>query len=288
MKNLVSAYRFCEDFTKSHYENFPVASMLFPKNKRSSVYPVYAFARTADDIADSDVLTSDLKIAELSNMRDLLRKSINGESIDSKESNELIYTALIDVINKLKIPAVLFEKLLDAFMQDSVKQKYKSFKELLEYSDNSANPVGRIVLYISGFNEKDNPTMFEKSDFICTALQLINFWQDVSRDLIIKRVYIPEEYMLKYGYTYEMLFEKKENDSFVKIIKELVLKTDELFQKGESLKNDLSGRLRLEFKATYSGGKTISKKIKNIDYKVLSERVKITKFDKLLILLKSV
>ena len=130
--------------------------------------------------------------------------------------------------------------------------------------------------------------MFEKSDFICTALQLINFWQDVSRDLIIKRVYIPEEYMLKYGYTYEMLFEKKENDSFVKIIKELVLKTDELFQKGESLKNDLSGRLRLEFKATYSGGKTISKKIKNIDYKVLSERVKITKFDKLLILLKSV
>ena len=278
---LIDSYKYCENIAKENYENFPVGSLLFPKKKRKYIYAIYAFARSADNIADSG------KLSEVEKLNQLNELNINLTDIQNGKTNfkNQIFTALADTIKNNNIPIDEFTNLLKAFKQDSVKQKYKNFGELLEYSEISANPIGHLVLYVSGF--KYDNELFTLSDNICTALQLINFWQDVSRDLDIGRIYVPSVEMEKYEYTYEYLNNRIENENFRTLIKYLVDETEKLFLKGKAIENHLSGRLKYEIRATYIGGMTILNKIRKNNYNVLGKRVKLNKIDKSLLIIKS-
>ena len=281
------AYSLCKEFTIRHYENFPVGSFLIPADKRKYIYSIYSFARYSDDIADSVEFSETEKLQKLNELESELFKIYKKDS-DLKDTlitdTEFIFTALSHTVNELKIPIEEFVKLLNAFRQDSVRQSYSDFSELLEYSDLSANPIGHLVLYVFGYDPVKNKECFEYSDKICTALQLTNFWQDVSVDLKMKRVYIPENIMKENNYSMDMLYSKTENDDLRNIIKLLVDKTYILFSEGKEITNTVNGRLRYELKATIAGGVEILKKIEKINYSVLSQRVKLNKAEKIKLL----
>jgi len=288
ISDILASYEYCKKITINHYENFPVASVLFPGSKRKHIYSIYAFARTADDIADSNKYTSNEKIDFLNEIEHDFLDSLD-EKFKSKTSySGKILPALCDTIKNFNIPEIEFLNLLKAFKQDAVLKRYNNFSELIEYSKLSANPIGHLVLYVSGYNPASNSELFEKSDKICTALQLTNFWQDVSIDLNINRIYIPLTIMHNYGYNEKLFYKKTENQNFKSIMKFLVSKTYSIFDEGKSITDILNRRLNLEFKAIYNGGTAILEKIRKSDYKVLSKRVSLGKKDKLFILLKSI
>ena len=278
------AYRYCKEIAISHYENFPVGSLLIQKKKRKFIYSIYAFARFADDIADLGKYSEKEKLKKLNELDIELTKIEKGNLYNLIPETKNIFMALYNTVNELKIPVEKFRNLLSAFKQDAVKQSYQTFEELIAYSQYSANPVGQLVLYVFGYGPERDKKIFERSDKICTALQLTNFWQDVSVDLNMKRVYIPHRIMKEFGYNESLLFQKLENDDFRKIIKSLVIKTRTLFEEGKDIVTMLNGRLKLEIKATIAGGEEILNKIESINYNVLSRRVDINNFDKLKLL----
>jgi squalene synthase HpnC len=267
---VIRSLKYCRDLAKSHYENFPVGSILVPKNKRDLVYSIYAFARSADDIADNPEYLQEEKLEKLNSLNEMLVSgNLNPDSFGfSKFLPALFYT-----IDKGKIPLTYLTDLLSAFKQDSVKNRYDTFEELTDYSSRSANPVGRIVLTIFGYDESRDMNLFSYSDRICTALQLTNFWQDVSVDLTLNRVYIPSTEMKKFGYSYDDLFAGRENNNFIRMIGSLIHQTEDIFKSGAPILNEVKGRLRLELKATYLGGNYILDLIRSIDYRVLKNRV---------------
>jgi squalene synthase HpnC len=285
---LEEAYKYCESVARSHYENFPVASFFIPKNKRKYIYNIYAFARLADDIADSDSLSPVEKTIKLDKLDKELKDCF--ENVYNNENNDQlnIFKALHNTAFELNINADEFSNLLKAFKQDAVKQRYDKFEELIEYSNYSANPIGHLVLNTFGYHSENDEELFRLSDNICTGLQLINFWQDVGRDLEINRIYIPFKEMQKFNYSEELLLKKIENDDFINLIKSLVEMTKEIFNKGKGIEKKLTGRLKLELKAIYNGGNEIIKKIEKINYKVLSGRVEIKKSDKMKLVLKTI
>lgn len=272
---------------KSNYENFPVASFFIPKSKRSYLHSIYAFARTADNIADSRYLDPDDKLIKLSYMRNFLE--MDSESIERLPDVHFrnVFYALEDTIRTLGIKREEFFDLLTAFEQDAVKNRYEKYEDIIKYSGYSANPVGHLVLNVFGYDEMNHEKLFALSDNICTGLQLANFWQDVSRDLIMNRIYIPKKTMESFKYSYEELFQRIENDCFKRMMAHLVDETYELFSKGRELSDNLEGRLKYELKAIICGGETILSMIRSINYKVLSKRVSLSKTGKLGILMKA-
>jgi len=282
-----AAYCYCENLTKSNYENFPVASYFIPKSKRKYIFSIYAFARTADNIADSKYLMPEEKTYKLEYMEDLLLNFGNyDDSLDLHFKN--IFTALHDTIKQLELRNDDLLNLLKAFKQDVKVNRYEKFDDILSYSAISANPVGRLVLRIFGYDYEKHNDLYKLSDKICSALQFANFWQDVSVDLKINRVYIPIEVMSKHDYSLDDLYLKSETDKFKKVIKELVEMTEQLFTEGGELTKYLNGRLKVEIKATVKGGMKVLGLIKKSNYKVLSQRVKLSKTDKAKILLTSI
>jgi squalene synthase HpnC len=199
-----------------------------------------------------------------------------------------IFTALHDTIDKLDLRKDDLLNLLKAFKQDVTVNRYERFDDILAYSDISANPVGRLVLRIFGYDNIKDKKLYDLSDKICSALQFANFWQDVSVDLKINRVYIPTEIMDRNNYRLEDLYLKVETDKFKKVMKELVERTEHLFIEGNDLTKFLDGRLKIEIKATVKGGMKILDLIKKTNYKVLSTRVKLSKADKAKILVTSI
>jgi len=250
------------------------------------MYSVYAFARTADNIADSKYLKPQDKIEKLEEMGEMV-----SEFDEARVKNDMhfrnIFTALTDTISALSLSKQDFYDLLRAFRQDAVKSSYERFEDILEYSKYSANPVGRLVLQIFGYERERYGELYKMSDDICTALQLANFWQDVSRDMRMNRVYIPEDLMKKYNYTKDQLFESVENDNFKRLMSHLADETEALFKSGKALPSHLKGRLKYELRAIINGGMSVLKMIRKEKYKVLSRRVKIKPARKLLILIKS-
>lgn len=280
-----SSFKYCENIAKKHYENFPVASLLLPSDKRKHLYAVYVFARTADDYADESNggITREKRIELIDEWNDKLK-----DCYDGKADNP-VFIALQDTIGKFDIPIVLFEKLLTAFKQDVNKNKYNTFDELLFYSDNSANPVGRIVLLIFGC--KDDK-LFNYSDKICTALQLTNFWQDIEIDLMKDRIYLPSEDMKRFGYSYEDLKGKITDGNFRQLIKLETERTRKLFEEGKPLLNEITKynnlkNLRRELKLTWLGGNEILNKIINNNYEIFNKRSKLKKTDFVKLLMKA-
>lgn len=259
------AYQYCRLIARNHYENFPVASFLIPARLRNHIYAVYAFARHADDLSDEHQ-----DEAGLEEWEQLLHRSM------AEKPDHPIFVALSDTIHKFDLPVVLFEKLISAFRQDLHKRRYKNFEELLAYCDNSANPVGHIILYLNGYRDKE---LLDFSDNICTALQLTNFWQDVTIDYQKNRIYMPQDNLRRHHVTEAQIRDRVFNDEFKNLIKSLVDRTKELFMKGAPLFGRVSGRLKWELKFTTMGGIAILNKIAAIEYNVLKIRPVLNKLD---------
>lgn len=272
--NLDKSYDYCRQLTLSHYENFPVASWLIPKAKRKHIFSVYAFARIADDIADEGNEAKDRKIEHLRIYRDDFLTKSNSDNYPH-------FPALWDTLNRFEIPKALFTNLIDAFIQDNEKSTYKNFEELIGYCQKSANPVGRIILHLFDYK---NEKMFQLSDNICTALQLANFWQDLSLDLKKGRCYLPQDDLRKFKVSIDELKSQKFNGEVRELIKFQIDRTLKLFRDGEELLNHLQGLLKLEIKLTILSGKRILKKIERMNYNTLTDRPKISLFDKLSLL----
>jgi hydroxysqualene synthase len=273
-----SAFEYCEKIAKSHYENFPVG-LFVPLNLRKYVYCIYAFARTADDIADDETVTAEIRLRKLNEYDKKIDDCYMGISEDP------IFEALEETVSKFTIPKKLLKDLLYAFKMDVEKNRHSTFEDLLFYSSHSANPVGRLILIL--FNIKDEK-MYNFSDNICTALQLANFWQDITIDLKKDRIYIPLSYLNRFKYSEDMLFENVYNDNFKELMKELIIKTQNIFNEGKNLINFLYGKLKFEIILTHLGGNLILKKIIDSEYDIFNRRPIITNKDKALLLIKTI
>ncbi|HMY76522.1 MAG TPA: squalene synthase HpnC, partial [Blastocatellia bacterium] len=192
--SLEAAYAYCRQMAESHYENFPVGSVLIPSQLRKHVYSIYAFARTADDFADEGYETSGLtetqRLAALDDWQQKLDRCFAGDA------DHPVFIALAATVKDLNLPKKLLADLLSAFKQDVTKRRYADFDEVLDYCTRSANPVGRLILLLFGYRDE---RLHQLSDHICTALQLANFWQDVAVDIQKDRVYLPEDDMARFG-----------------------------------------------------------------------------------------
>lgn len=282
--DLNSAYKKCEALADSHYENFPVAKMV-PRKIRSHVAAVYAFARTADDIADENHETiaadSPLRVKLLDEYAAQISIALHSPA-ELNPKWEWIFLPVADTIKKFDIPPSLFTDLVSAFSQDVAKKRYADYDELFDYCRRSANPVGRLVLILHGFRDDER---FAMSDAICTALQLANFWQDMSVDRSKNRIYIPQD---QWGaLAEEDFFAPMASEAVRSCLCRQVIFTEELFKKGEKLPRLLPFPLSLEIRLTLAGGRAILKKIEAQKFDTLSSRPAITKADKLKLLLKA-
>lgn len=275
---VTQAFQFCEHLARDHYENFPVASLMIPREKRPHVYAIYSFARIADDYADEPGLTPAERVNSIGEWEEQLIDAYRGHA------HHPVFVALRETIDRFEIPADLFQSLLIAFRSDVTRHRYESFEEVLEYCENSANPIGRLMLLL--FNYRSETTM-EFSDSICTALQLTNFWQDVAVDLKKDRVYIPMEDIREFGYSEEELLGFHCSQAFKDLMCYQVERTQQMFQEGKPLLSAIGSDLRMELKLTWKGGMRILKKIERQDYDVFARRPSLSLVDKTAILLSS-
>lgn len=267
------------ELAAAHYENFPVASILLPKDLRKHIAVIYWFARTADDIADEGNKTQLERQSELDLFIEKFRAALRGEV------NEPKWLALAHSISSRSLTAVYFEDLVSAFRQDTMKVRYSNDDELLDYCRRSANPVGRLLLELFGIR---NAEANQYSDRICTALQLINFYQDVSIDIQKGRIYIPLGTLRKFHLSETDFIKEEQKQKFAQMMKEMLREAEKMMLEGRNLLPFLPFRLRFEIAATINGGLEIIKKIRNIRYQVSTIRPVLKKSDYLSIGIKSV
>lgn len=273
-----SAYLSAEKFARAHYENFPVISFLVKKELRKHVAILYWFARTADNIADDPNLPDEEKMIKLNHFEGRLTSLLLGNYENDYE------TALHNTITVMHLTPDLFYDLLTAFRQDLIKKRYQSFEGLLDYCKYSANPVGRLILELNGI--RDN-SAFHYSDKICTALQLINFYQDVKIDHDMNRIYFPLDEMSMFAVTENMFELNKINLNLEKLVKYNIDRADKILEEGKKLVEFLPGRLKIEIKWTVLGGKEILNKIRKNSFDIFT-RPKLSKIDFLMLLFKSI
>jgi phytoene synthase len=257
------AFRYCRQLTRQRYENFPVASLLIPKDKRKYVATIYAFARIADDFADEPGMTPAERIDALQSWEEQLLLCGNGSA------RHPVFVALAQTIERFEIPLELLQDLLRAFRSDVTTNRHATFHDLVNYCRYSANPVGRLVLLL--FNYRSEQLM-KLSDSLCTALQLTNFWQDLSVDLQNNRVYLPQEDLERYQYSEEELFRRIWNPTFCRLMAFEVERTEQLFQQAKPLLREVGQDLALELRLTWHGGRRMLRKIEQLKYNVLTRR----------------
>ena len=269
------AYASCARDARHHYENFPVASLLLPRRTRRHVAAVYAFARAADDFADEGECTVQQRKELLDSWAQRLAQAASGHGtgapprIGEPSNTNDIFLALGATIRDCSLPVDLFEDLLSAFRQDVEVTRYNTWAELLDYCRRSANPVGRIVLRISG---KSEAQLDAWSDDICTALQLTNFWQDLTTDYGRGRVYLPLEERQLHGAGEEDLAERRITPAWQQALSAAAVRTRTLFETGRPLCDALRGRLRYELRATWLGGTRVLDRLADVHFDVARRR----------------
>lgn len=272
MNELSEAYQHCLRLAQSHYENFPVASRLMPAKLRPHVAAIYAFARTADDFADEPGRDVTERLALLADWRRRLHSPGTGgrePGAGNQEPGTEIFLALHDTIEKFDLPIQLLDDLLDAFMQDVTTTRYVSWAEVLDYCRRSANPVGRLVLRLSGYREDH---LNAASDAVCTALQLTNFWQDLGVDWSRGRLYVPEEIWRAHGANPAALNGGRMTAEWRNALVDCGQRTRQLFASGRQVCNGVSGRLRYELRATWLGGTRILDRLERGGFDVFTAR----------------
>jgi squalene synthase HpnC len=277
--NLEDAKAFCRKLARSHYENFSVVSVLLPKRLRQDFCNVYAFCRTADDLGD-EIHDADIATAQLEYLREQMRKCYAGQI------ETTLFAALRETIAKHQIPIEPFIDLIDAFEQDQRLTRYETFDQLLDYCTRSANPVGRIVLYMCGYRDEQRQLL---SDLTCTALQLANFWQDVRRDLFeLDRIYLPADSMRRFGVSESQLRDEKCDQNYRDLIRFEVDRTAEMFDRGEELLPLLDSSVRGHIALFGKGGRAILQAIRDQDYDTLSARPALSGWQKSRLLISAV
>ena len=236
-----------------HYENFPVASVLLPKPLCRPVEAIYRFARAADDIADEGDASAAERLHGLAAYRAELDRIERGETTRWPGFGELA-----TVIAEWRLPIQLLRDLLDAFSQDVVKTRYTDFAELLDYCRRSANPVGRLLLHLVGCTDTAN---LQRSDAICSALQLINFWQDVAVDWKKDRVYLPQSDLARFGIDEAQIAEGRWSPEWAALMAFQVERAQRMMRDGAPLVHALPGRMGWEIRMTVQGGLRILERI---------------------------
>jgi squalene synthase HpnC len=262
-----------------HYENFPVASLLLPANLRRPVAAIYRFARSSDDIADEGDLPAAERLQRLAEFDSQLTLIERGERV-----HEPLFQELAATIERFRLPLAPLRDLLSAFSQDCVKPRYADFDELLDYSRRSANPIGRLLLHLFDAHSADTVVW---SDRICTALQLINFWQDVAIDYAKGRIYLPLEDMRRYAVSEAQLGRGEADAAFRALMRHEVERTRQLLHAGAMLGHRLRGRIGLEIRMVIAGGDTILHKLAAADYDVFRRRPVLHAWDWISMLLRS-
>jgi len=260
-----------------HYENFPVASLLCPPGLRPAVTAIYHFARTADDLADEGEATTAERQADLQAYRADLRAVEEGRYAPENSPRwARVFTPLGQIIRQFELPAPLLHALLDAFEQDLVKTAYADRAELLRYCERSANPVGRLLLHLYGIDDAES---LRQSDAICSALQLINFWQDMSRDHPRGRIYAPAADFERYGLKRAELLACHDSPAARTLIEELVGWSEALMQSGAPLALRIPGRAGWELRFVVQGGLRILERIRAMRFATLTQRPALTALD---------
>jgi squalene synthase HpnC len=263
-----------------HYENFPVASILLPAPLREPVAAIYAFARSADDFADEGDLPAQERLRRLAAYQAEL------DAIEAgRPSAHPLFARLGSVIAAHALPVRLFRDLLDAFVQDVTKARYATYAELLDYCRRSADPVGRLLLHLF---RAATPGNLARSDAICTALQLINHWQDVAVDWKKPRVYLPQEDLDRFGVADDGIAAGRCDGNWRALMRFQVDRARDLMLSGAPLGRDLPGRIGLEIRAIVAGGLRIADKIAAVDYDVFRRRPVLTAFDWPLLLARAI
>jgi squalene synthase HpnC len=259
----------------SHYENFPVASLLLPAPLREPVEIIYRFARSADDIADEGDDRPQMRLDKLNDYRAQLAAP-----------STPLFRDVEKIIREHGLPVQLFADLLDAFTQDVTRKRYDDFPQLMEYCRRSANPVGRLLLHLF---KRTSDLELRQSDAICSALQLINHWQDVDVDYVKdNRVYLPQDEMARFGVGERHLREKICDPAWQALMKFQVERARNLILEGAPLGRVLPGRVGLEIRATVQGGLRILEKIEHVGYDVFRRRPVLKPLDWPMLLLKAV
>ena len=272
---LEAAYASCEHAARSHYENFPVASWLVPAPMRKHIAALYAFSRAADDFADEGPRAAADRHRLLEGWKARLNASVTAPAPgppprEGEPSNTVeIFLALGDTIRRKKLPVVLFEDLLSAFVQDVSVTRYAAWDDVLDYSRRSANPVGRLVLRIAGYDE---PGLDAWSDDICSALQLTNFWQDLKIDFDRGRIYLPAEEMRRHGANEADLAGGRLTQAWRAAMSAAVSRTRAMFLAGRPLCGAVAGRLKHELRATWLGGMRVLSRIEGESFDVVARR----------------
>ncbi|MBV8361004.1 MAG: squalene synthase HpnC [Deltaproteobacteria bacterium] len=262
---LAAAYAWCAKIARSHYENFTIASWLMPRAMRRHVHAIYAYARIADDFADEE-----RSIARLDQWQHELELAYAGAP------RHPVMVALADTARRYDIPQEPFVDLLKAFRSDVQFRGFDTTADLLSYTRYSANPVGRLVLYLFGFRDVERQRL---SDLICTGLQLANFWQDVAIDLAKGRIYFPRRDMEQYRVTAKDLRQGKVTADFIGLMRHEILRAREMLLAGAALSTLVGRDLRRDVLIFAGGGLTILRAIEHARYDVFRARPKLTRLD---------
>lgn len=267
------SYALCERLAKTHYENFSVASFLLPRGRRKHFYAVYAFCRFVDDLGDE--FDGD-RLGALDYWQD------ETEACFSGEPSHPYMVALRETVRSFDIPIEPLLNLIEANRMDQTVTRYPTYEDLEYYCQHSANPVGHLVLYVCGYRDEERQRL---SDYTCTALQLANFWQDVSCDYAKGRIYIPVEDMERFGYSEDELSKHEITDAFKRLMAFQVDRARRLFEMGLPLVELVDDGLKLDVALFNKGGLSVLEGIERQDYNVFSRRPTVGKGKKMYLLL---
>jgi squalene synthase HpnC len=269
--SLEQSRAYCERLARSHYENFSVASWFLPARLQQHFFNVYAYCRISDDLGD-EVGNPAASLLLLDQWQRELDACYAGSP------RHPVFVALAETVRKFEIPQHEFSDLLVAFRQDQTITRYETFDDLLGYCRNSANPVGHLVLYLGGYRDAERQKL---SDYTCTALQLANFWQDVSVDYEKGRIYLPLESLRRFGVTEEDLTANRNTSSFCEMMRFEVARAREWFERGLPLVSKVEKELAIDLELFTRGGQEILNAIEKQGYAVLGRRPSISKSRKL-------
>jgi squalene synthase HpnC len=269
--SLQQANAYCERLARSHYENFSVATWFLPKSLRQHFYNVYSYCRISDDLGDETGDTS-ASLQLLDEWEQELEACYQGSP------RHPVFVALAATVRQFNIPKQTFADLLTAFRQDQRVTRYQTFDDLLRYCRYSANPVGHLVLYLGGYRDDERQSL---SDFTCTALQLANFWQDVSPDYEKGRIYLPLEDLRNHGVGESDIAHKNNSAQFIEMMRFEVQRAREWFERGLPLVDQVSRDLAIDIELFSRGGQEILNAIERQNYAVLGNRPAISKARKL-------
>jgi len=268
---LAKAQEYCRRLARSHYENFSVASWFLPERLRQDFFNVYAYCRISDDLGD-EVGDPNASLRLLDQWEAELDACYAGSP------RHPVFVALAETVRKCEIPKQTFVDLLTAFRQDQRVSRYSTFEDVVRYCRYSANPVGHLVLYVCGYRDADRQAL---SDFTCTALQLANFWQDVSVDSSKGRIYLPLEDLRRFGVTEDDIAAQRNTSAFCDLMRFEVERARDWFTRGLPLIERVDRELALDIELFSRGGQEILNAIEAQGYNVLGRRPAISKSRKL-------